>query len=811
MKTKFTFLILIILIGMNLKAQNYYILANGYNTDTIQVCYSDTVTLFSGGGGFAIFSDDFNSGTLNPLYWLNNSTVMFDNPCGPGPDGSICAWIGDATCFPRDITTQPISVVPTTQVCFDLRFAIQGNPSPCEGPDEMDEGVSLQYSTDNGTTWSDIVYFCPDGNLYSTNSWIGQSISGTSGPTNFTSWGFYCFDIPPAAVSGNTSFRWHQEQVSSSTNDHWGIDNVSITGSSNNVEWTGPNSFYSTDNPLFIDATVTGMYHLTVTDTSGTYVDSIYIDVVGSPISFSGLDSIYCGNSGPVVITVNPPATQISGNGVSLNTFYPSQISGIDTIWFSLPTNYSFNYTGTVIAWQDNFSQGLGWTGDVSVWQRDAITSPTSGCPTADMTSSNTDNYILGTNVNGTYTPNLSTTSWMLSPSIDLSGKTNCKLQFYSASSFGVNDSAKIQVFDGTVWYPLYYNTPASSNWQFVEYDVSAYADNNPDFQVMFGIGPTSATVTDCGWNIDDIKIIGDSVIENSGICSVDTFFRVNVLTSSPAPEICMVTNDTTINHNMVVWNNAAYATQWYYIYRETATAGVFDLLDSLPPSNNNYYIDNSSIPDQQSYKYKLTFKDTCGNISAQSQYHRTIHLTISPVSPQGYNLIWEPYEGYFFSSYIIYRGTSSGQLTAISQVSSGTTIFTDLNPPTGNVYYMIAAQKLDSCVIQTGTQYLSQSLSNVVHEINIGYFSPVSGKVFSLLPNPNNGQVQLQMSNNFSGKFSVNIFDNLGRKVFVKEFDKNNTVFSGNLDLSSLATGIYQVQIKLNDNKIIKKMVIQR
>ncbi len=808
MKTKLSFLILMFSGVLNLQAQNYSIYANGYNTDTIQVCYSDTVTLLAGNGS-VIFFDDFNSGTLDPLLWSSNTTPTFTNPCGQGPDGSICAWIGNATCFPRDITTQPISVSPGSQVCFDLKFAIQGNSSPCEGPDEMDEGVSLQYSTNGGISWSDIIYFCPDGNLYSTNSWVGQSTSGTSVPTNFTSWGFYCFNVPSAAVSSNTFFRWYQEQVTSADNDHWGIDNVSITSSSSNAEWTGPNSFYSTDSPLFLNAVLPGMYYLTVTDSTGVYTDSIYIDVVGSPISFSGLNSVYCSSADSVLITVNPLGTQISGNGISGNYFYPSQVSGDDTIWFSLPTAYSFNYQSTLVIWEDDFSQDLGWTGDISVWQRDAISSPTNGCPTSDYTLSNTDNYIIGTNVNNYYTANLSTTSWMMSPSIDLTGKTNCKLQFYSASSFGANDTAKIQVFDGVTWYELPYNENNYSTWHQVEYDVSAYADNNPDFKIMFGIGPTSATVNECGWNIDDIKIISDTIMESSGTCSVDTFFPVNVPVSSPAPEICMVTNDTVSHHNMVIWDNAVYNAQLYYIYRETPTAGVFELLDSLAPTNSNYYIDSSSIPDQQSYKYKLAFMDSCGNLSAQSQYHRTIHLTVSSGSPQGFNLIWEPYEGYYFSSYIIYRGTNSGQMISISSVSSGTTIFTDLNPPIGSVFYMVTVQKSDSCEIQSG-QYISQSLSNISHVI-AGASIHTLDNTLTILPNPNNGQVQLQMTNNFTGKFNISIFDNLGRKVLVREFTKSGTQFSQNLDLSNLANGIYQIQVNMDGNKIIQKMVVQK
>jgi hypothetical protein len=70
------------------------------------------------------------------------------------------------TSVPRALTSASYNLSAATAgvtICFDLLFAEQGNAAPCEGPDEPDEGVYLQYSINGGATWIDIHYFDPNG------------------------------------------------------------------------------------------------------------------------------------------------------------------------------------------------------------------------------------------------------------------------------------------------------------------------------------------------------------------------------------------------------------------------------------------------------------------------------------------------------------------------------------------------------------------------------------------------------------------------------------------------------------------------
>ena len=70
--------------------------------------------------------------------------------------------------------------------------------------------------------------------------------------------------------------------------------------------------------------------------------------------------------------------------------------------------------------------------------------------------------------------------------------------------------SRNVRSFPMTVWN---HNggSVSETSWSLKSYDVSTYADNNANFKVRFGLGTTDSSVTYGGWNIDDVRIHGDS------------------------------------------------------------------------------------------------------------------------------------------------------------------------------------------------------------------------------------------------------------------------------------------------------------
>ncbi len=182
-------------------------------SDTVP-CGGGSVTLVAVGSGSstALVNSSFDGGSAGPG-WSVSSAGQFDNPCGASIDGGSYMWMGATAPAPRTLETNPVDVSCGGEICFYLKFATQGGGSPCEGPDQPNEGVYLEYSTDGGVTWTTINYFNP---------------SGGYDPT-LTGWNQYCFMIPAAAQTSSTLFHWFQDVTSANIYDHWGVDNVVVT------------------------------------------------------------------------------------------------------------------------------------------------------------------------------------------------------------------------------------------------------------------------------------------------------------------------------------------------------------------------------------------------------------------------------------------------------------------------------------------------------------------------------------------------------------------------------------------------------
>ncbi len=206
---------------------------------TIRCGQSVSLSAFGQSNGTVILNETFNSSGFGPGWGSTPGATSFSNPCSPaGADGTPHAWMDNNTSVPRILTSSPYNLTSATAgvtVCFDLLFAEQGNSAPCEGPDEPDEGVFLQYSTDGGTTWTDITYFDPNG----------------GNDAQLVNWNNWCFELPPAAITGNTIIRWLQTADSGADYDHWGIDNVQIYQNDVNgqVVWLHDNYSYGIGNP----------------------------------------------------------------------------------------------------------------------------------------------------------------------------------------------------------------------------------------------------------------------------------------------------------------------------------------------------------------------------------------------------------------------------------------------------------------------------------------------------------------------------------------------------------------------------------
>lgn len=339
-------------------------------TDTVEICSGSMTLLYADANcldtncGAVIMQNDFNNMTLGNGWSSTLANPVFDNPCQCpfvsgqpqvscagipgqfGPDGAF-AWVGTTASNERTLATQSFDLTPyqnnnNCKIQFWMMFGITPNSGSCEDPDEATEGVHLQYSVNNGTTWIDFpgTNTNPVGNLSPTppfvtttpgsgGYWAPSSALTTQLQNTVYFWNQYKNNLPANIKTANTRFRWAQLATSSTGYDAWGIDNVLIDCSYNNVIYNWSDGTNTNQNAVY--PTNSGWYYIDVYDNCTTNpihaYDSIYIKIKESPSSNGVITApmFACKGSNNVEVSVTPLQNadfyhwSYSGNGATIN------------------------------------------------------------------------------------------------------------------------------------------------------------------------------------------------------------------------------------------------------------------------------------------------------------------------------------------------------------------------------------------------------------------------------------------------------------------------------------------------------------
>ena len=230
----------------------------------------------------------------------------------------------------------------------------------------------------------------------------------------------------------------------------------------------------------------------------------------------------------------------------------------------------------------------------------------------------------------------------------------------YDASCINnCNGSASITASNGTPPYNYQWSDPTNQTSQLA---------------TNLCVGNISVTVTD------------------SQGCNATTTSTINQ-TTLPQSNICVVSVDSTSTRNVVVWEkNYSQSISYYNIYRELSS-GFYSQVGIVPYDSLSQFMDYTLgiNPNITSYRYKISYTDTCGNESPLSPFHETIHLSTNLAPNGGVNLIWDGYEGIPLSYYRILRdSTYTNTWEVLDSVSSNVFIWTDLNPPSNGAQYLV-------------------------------------------------------------------------------------------------------------------------
>lgn len=303
-----------------------------------------------------------------------------------------------------------------------------------------------------------------------------------------------------------------------------------------------------------------------------------------------------------------------------------------------------------------------------------------------------------------------------------------------------------------------------------------------------------------------------------SGCTASDAVVVSSVQLSKPTISYVGINSN---NKNQLIWNNPTPTKDVLFnIYKETNITNSYVKIGSLQSgvaavSVPLVFVDTASMPDVQSNKYKLTMIDECGNESAVSDYHKTMHLSINKGINTIWNLIWEAYEGYAVSTYNIYRGTNPANIQIIGSLSGGNTQFSDYTAPTGYVYYQIEAVSSTAA----GARHMTKSTSDVTYyssRSNIatnksgtdGLYNvkDISGHL-SVSPNPASGSINLRIYDQGVTDMQLSIYNALGQLVQIQ----NNVINGQTIDINALGNGLYMLVVKSKSFTGMYKLLIQK
>jgi len=310
------------------------------------ICAGDSISFSATGSCGNIMNIDFNNGIYG-IGWSDLSTnPVFTNPCGVGPIG-LHLWIGAIPSQLRGIQTTNYNVSAGNCVInFDMRYGRSQSIGLCEAPDSSNEGVHLQYSIDNGTTWTDFPgpNILPVGQNCTTPVFITttpgsggywQPVSDSTAQSNHAAyfWHRYSCVIPPVASTTNTIFRWAQLGTSGSGHDAWGLDETEIIcpTANLNILWStgdtvfNPSSIFLPPHPNNIPYDT--CFIITISDSTYSASDTVCVHVNPIPTINLGLDT---------VLKLTHTLTLDAGAGFT------------DYLWNDSTTNQSIQIVGSV-------------------------------------------------------------------------------------------------------------------------------------------------------------------------------------------------------------------------------------------------------------------------------------------------------------------------------------------------------------------------------------------------------------------------------------------------------------------------------
>jgi hypothetical protein len=349
--------------------------------------------------------------------------------------------------------------------------------------------------------------------------------------------------------------------------------------------------------------------------------------------------------------------------------------------------------------------------------------------------------------------------------------------------------SIEYEKVDRGIYYNLFFSKDKGTSWTFLKLEEL----HNSHGYITVGV--PSEENDSCLYRV--VNAAFPDAGDTSNFISIRNF---------PSTPVCYVTTDPSTKTNVITWSKpqSEYITD-YIVYRETDATDVYEEIGRVNKTNPGEFIDAKCKPDQQAYKYCLSYIDLQNRIYPLKAPHQTMHLSVYKSNVIGYNLIWNPYTGADIESYTIFRGSATDNLVQIAILSGNNLSYTDTDAPSGSVYYRVTASGSSDC--STGGAFLSGS--NICSESALGLEEDADSEQFSFYPNPAKDKIYVSFSKPFS-IFSYRLSDISGR-ILQTQTENMNSGAKSEIDVSCIKNGIYFLQLKTDNFTSTQKIIITR
>lgn len=300
--------------------------------------------------------------------------------------------------------------------------------------------------------------------------------------------------------------------------------------------------------------------------------------------------------------------------------------------------------------------------------------------------------------------------------------------------------------------------------------------------------------------------------IKLSGINKYTVFVHQPDLVRPPVIKWVTVTDN---EKNNIAWVKQVNANIVYYnVYRSNGNSDSnWELAGNVDYNSDSYLNDLNSYANIQSYKYRISAVDKCGNETFSNIIFRTIYLQFKG-SIDGCNTIeWNPCDGMNVTTYRIYKGTTTSNLAVIDSVGASTTSYNNYNNSQNIAYYRVEANGLaiDTFSLQINkmtpvkaTSNYVNSFSNITTNNYDSFLNSFENENLQIYPNPLKIESLVKFPYDPAQHYQLVILDVLGNIVY------KQSVLSGEFPIKqkNLKDGMYLLQI-VSKKSIQKKLIV--